>query len=166
MPGESMVKLYCPKCEDVYTPKSSRHHHVDGCYFGSGFPHMLFMVHPELRPQKNPNQFVPRSVSALFSFLNTHPVRFSLNASLECHLRMPSAQNIPRTVFPLISVATSRQSYWLLRIRAGGFLTTACKHEPCCDMHANRIKIGDDFGSHSIDFTRGTAKSKPWHLQF
>ena len=61
VPGESMVKLYCPKCCDVYTPKSSRHHHIDGVYFGTGFPHMLFMVHPELRPPKPTNQFVPRS---------------------------------------------------------------------------------------------------------
>ena len=60
VPGESMVKLYCPKCCDVYTPKSSRHHHIDGVYFGTGFPHMLFMVHPELRPPKPTNMFVPR----------------------------------------------------------------------------------------------------------
>ncbi|NXQ07596.1 CSK2B kinase, partial [Vidua macroura] len=56
-----MVKLYCPKCMDVYTPKSSRHHHTDGAYFGTGFPHMLFMVHPEYRPKRPANQFVPRS---------------------------------------------------------------------------------------------------------
>ncbi len=55
-----MVKLYCPKCCDVYTPKSSRHHHIDGVYFGTGFPHMLFMVHTELRPPKPTNLFVPR----------------------------------------------------------------------------------------------------------
>ena len=60
VPGEAMVKLYCPKCMDVYTPKSSRHHHIDGAYFGTGFPHMLFMVHPEYRPKKPANQFVPR----------------------------------------------------------------------------------------------------------
>ena len=60
VPAESMVKLYCPKCCDVYTPKSSRHHHIDGVYFGTGFPHMLFMVHPELRPPKATNSFVPR----------------------------------------------------------------------------------------------------------
>lgn len=61
IPGEAMVKLYCPKCMDVYTPKSSRHHHTDGAYFGTGFPHMLFMVHPEYRPKRPANQFVPRS---------------------------------------------------------------------------------------------------------
>jgi casein kinase II subunit beta len=62
VPGEAMVKLYCPKCMDVYTPKSSRHHHTDGAYFGTGFPHMLFMVHPEYRPKRPTNQFVPRFV--------------------------------------------------------------------------------------------------------
>lgn len=61
-----MVKLYCPKCMDVYTPKSSRHHHTDGAYFGTGFPHMLFMVHPEYRPKRPANQFVPRFVFALY----------------------------------------------------------------------------------------------------
>lgn len=60
VPGEAMVKSYCPKCIDVYTPKSSRHHHTDGAYFGTGFPHMLFMVHPEYRPKRPANQFVPR----------------------------------------------------------------------------------------------------------
>nr|CAG4643700.1 EOG090X00J5 [Lepidurus arcticus] len=63
VPGEAMVKLYCPKCMDVYTPKSSRHHHTDGAYFGTGFPHMLFMVHPEYRPKRPTNQFVPSSAS-------------------------------------------------------------------------------------------------------
>ncbi len=66
VPGESMVKSYCPKCQDVYTPKSSRHHHTDGAYFGSGFPHMLFMVHPEYRPKRPANQFSPRYAVFLF----------------------------------------------------------------------------------------------------
>lgn len=66
IPGEAMVKLYCPKCMDVYTPKSSRHHHTDGAYFGTGFPHMLFMVHPEYRPKRPANQFVPR-LALIFS---------------------------------------------------------------------------------------------------
>ena len=67
IPGEAMVKLYCPKCMDVYTPKSSRHHHTDGAYFGTGFPHMLFMVHPEYRPKRPANQFVPRYGAAILN---------------------------------------------------------------------------------------------------
>lgn len=60
VPGEAMVKLYCPRCMDVYLPKSSKHHHTDGAYFGTGFPHMVFFVHPELRPKRPQTQFVPR----------------------------------------------------------------------------------------------------------
>ncbi|XP_034234933.1 casein kinase II subunit beta-like [Thrips palmi] len=60
LPGEAMVKAYCPKCMDVYNPKAIRHHHIDGAYFGTGFPHMLFMVHPEYRPKRPANNFVPR----------------------------------------------------------------------------------------------------------
>ncbi|NEU36561.1 hypothetical protein GN156_38630, partial [bacterium LRH843] len=68
-----MVKSYCPKCMDVYTPKSSRHHHTDGAYFGTGFPHMLFMVHPEYRPKRPINQFVPR----LYGF-KIHPLAYQI----------------------------------------------------------------------------------------
>ena len=42
--GEAMVKLYCPKCQLVFTPRLTRHHNIDGVYFNTGFPHMLFMV--------------------------------------------------------------------------------------------------------------------------
>lgn len=83
IPGEAMVKLYCPKCMDVYTPKSSRHHHTDGAYFGTGFPHMLFMVHPEYRPKRPANQFVPRLVRQveLEGVLPTAVLRCSNNLS-------------------------------------------------------------------------------------
>ena len=60
VPGEATVKVYCSRCMDVYTPKSTRHQHMDGAYFGTGFPHMLLMVHPEIRQSSPTNHYVPR----------------------------------------------------------------------------------------------------------
>lgn len=44
--GVSGVKLYCPQCEDIYSPKSSRHSCLDGAYFGTSFPHMFLLTYP------------------------------------------------------------------------------------------------------------------------
>ncbi|KAH8234072.1 hypothetical protein KR038_000830, partial [Drosophila bunnanda] len=48
--AHSNVKLYCPRCRDVFQPRS-RCCLLDGAIFGTGFPHMFFMQLPELRPQ-------------------------------------------------------------------------------------------------------------------
>ncbi|CDW99727.1 hypothetical protein [Sporisorium scitamineum] len=53
-PFQKAVKLFCPRCEDIYSPKSSRHGTIDGAFFGSTFPHMLFMVYPNVLPSKSP----------------------------------------------------------------------------------------------------------------
>ena len=64
MAYQKAVKLYCPRCEDIYSPKSSRHGIIDGAYFGSTFPHMLFMVHPQMVPAKSVSPGIGGSTSA------------------------------------------------------------------------------------------------------
>ena len=60
LPAVQSVKLYCPKCEDVYNPKSSRHASIDGAYFGSSFQNILFQVYPTLVPEKSVARYEPR----------------------------------------------------------------------------------------------------------
>lgn len=60
IPDENFAKVYCPRCEDVYTPSSRRHARIDGSYFGTSFPHLLFQVFPNLMPTKPAERYVPR----------------------------------------------------------------------------------------------------------
>lgn len=57
-PNKSCVKLYCPKCEDVYHPSAPKQAALDGAYFGSSFPFMLFQSYPKHLPRRTSEQFV------------------------------------------------------------------------------------------------------------
>jgi len=49
----------------LYSPKSSRHGSIDGAYFGTTFPHLLFLVYPTLIPPKSgPADLGPLSTAA------------------------------------------------------------------------------------------------------
>ncbi|KAK8196616.1 casein kinase 2 regulatory subunit [Zalaria obscura] len=58
--NSSHVKLYCARCEDIYTPKSSRHNSIDGAYFGTSFHNILFQVYPAMLPPKTQRRYEPR----------------------------------------------------------------------------------------------------------
>ncbi|GAA5881133.1 hypothetical protein JCM16303_004809 [Sporobolomyces ruberrimus] len=46
LPGVDTVKLFCSSCLDMYVPPSSRFQGVDGAFFGTTFPHLLFQTFP------------------------------------------------------------------------------------------------------------------------
>jgi len=60
VPNVKAVKLYCAKCEDIYSPKSSRHAAIDGAYFGTSFHNILFQVYPAMIPDKSQARHIPR----------------------------------------------------------------------------------------------------------
>jgi casein kinase II subunit beta len=59
-PRQSTVKLFCPRCEEAYYPRSKYHGNIDGAYFGTTFPHLFFLTYPQLKPQKPLSKYVPR----------------------------------------------------------------------------------------------------------
>ncbi|KAJ3802820.1 casein kinase II regulatory subunit-domain-containing protein [Lentinula aff. detonsa] len=50
MYGLDTVKLFCPNCNDIYVPPSSRYQGVDGAFFGTTFAHLFFQTYRELAP--------------------------------------------------------------------------------------------------------------------
>ncbi|GLT34674.1 hypothetical protein SLA2020_091770 [Shorea laevis] len=60
IPRSSTVKIYCPRCEDIYYPRSKYQGNIDGAYFGTTFPHLFLMTYGNLKPQKASQNYVPR----------------------------------------------------------------------------------------------------------
>lgn len=59
-PRVESVKLYCPNCEDIYNPKSTRHATIDGAFFGTSFPAMFLQTYSEIVPHHNTDIFTPK----------------------------------------------------------------------------------------------------------
>lgn len=74
-----LPQLFCANCIDNYAPPSSRFHGVDGAFFGTTFPHLLFQTYRELAP----SPIAP--VGTNYSSLNTqsNPPKSTNGTSLE-----------------------------------------------------------------------------------
>lgn len=59
-PRNFSVNVFCPRCQELYYPRSSKHANLDGAYFGTTFPHLFLLAHPELIPPKLQQAYVPR----------------------------------------------------------------------------------------------------------
>ena len=59
-PRKFTVSVFCPRCNDIYFPKSSRHGNVDGAFFGTTFPHLFFLIFKEFRPPPPKTLYTPR----------------------------------------------------------------------------------------------------------
>ena len=69
----SRVKVYCPRCVDVYLPRQKQLD-IDGAYFGASFPHVFLKV----------------SLSLILSFLLTFSSLFSISMT-KCCLHLASS---------------------------------------------------------------------------
>ncbi|WFD06489.1 casein kinase 2 regulatory subunit [Malassezia vespertilionis] len=78
LPGLDTVKLYCPNCQDTYTPPSSRFHGIDGAFFGTTFPHLLMQCYRDLAP----SIIAPPSQNIDEEGMDTQPMELSPSSSL------------------------------------------------------------------------------------
>lgn len=55
----AQLKIYCPKCEQVYVPMN-KYKQLDGAFFGMSFPQIFLQSYPAFVPLDAPKPFVPR----------------------------------------------------------------------------------------------------------
>mmetsp|Transcript_40918 Transcript_40918/g.46490 ORF Transcript_40918/g.46490 Transcript_40918/m.46490 type:complete len:375 (+) Transcript_40918:123-1247(+) len=60
LPRNYTVNVFCPRCHGLFFPKSTRQANIDGAYFGTTFPHLYLMTHPDMVPLKPNQTYVPR----------------------------------------------------------------------------------------------------------
>eukprot|EP00741_Cyanophora_paradoxa_P003138 tig00000670_g3047.t1 len=61
IPRQRTVCVFCPRCEDVYYPRSSRAAQLDGAFFGTTFAHLLLMTYNDMvEPKQAQQKYVPR----------------------------------------------------------------------------------------------------------
>merc|ERR1712137_651931 len=54
------VNVFCPRCHGLFFPKSTRQANIDGAYFGTTFPHLYLMTHPDIIPVRPTQEYTPR----------------------------------------------------------------------------------------------------------
>lgn len=50
-PNLDIVRVFCPRCEEIYSCTQPNHVYLDGAYFGPTFPHLFFISFEELVPE-------------------------------------------------------------------------------------------------------------------
>ena len=60
VPRNFSVNVYCPRCQEIYYPRSTKHANLDGAYFGTTFAHLFLLSYPDLIPPKSAQFYVPR----------------------------------------------------------------------------------------------------------
>jgi len=60
LPRNYTVNVFCPRCHGLFFPKSTRQANIDGAYFGTTFPHLYLITHPDMIPAKPTQHYQPR----------------------------------------------------------------------------------------------------------
>lgn len=60
IPREHVVKLFCPRCREIYNSRSLRHRHLDGAFWGTTFCHLLLMTYLNEFDVKTSPSYTPR----------------------------------------------------------------------------------------------------------
>ena len=91
-PRQATVRVYCPKCEQIYAPRSRQVAALDGAFFGTSLPHMFLQAYPDLLPLERATPFEAK----IFGF-KVHQHKSIIKAKLE---NERNGIRVPRRIDP------------------------------------------------------------------
>lgn len=100
LPGLDTVKLFCPNCIDNYSPPSSRFHGVDGAFFGTTFPHLLYQCYRDLFPSIIAPKNAPEQNQLHSSLLPTTTEAVQVDAETSAAPAAEEEKAVRRTIQP------------------------------------------------------------------
>lgn len=93
--GQGGTKVFCPRCKEIYNPKSGRLEVLDGAYFGTSFPHLFFLTYPNLKPNSPPRNYVPRIFGFKVSGRMKQAMRMVAEKQLQDEGKIAPAEDTP-----------------------------------------------------------------------
>ena len=60
VPRTYSVNVFCPRCKELYYPRSSKQCNIDGAYFGTTFAHLCLLLNPDIIPPNSNTAYIPR----------------------------------------------------------------------------------------------------------
>lgn len=103
VPRSNVVHVFCPQCQELYYPRSTRQANLDGAYFGTTFPHLFLLLYPDSIPPKLSTTYVPR----IYGFrINAESSYYKQREN-----RQRNSSGTSGSVASSSTVATSRQAW-------------------------------------------------------
>lgn len=159
-PNHDTVKLYCPKCGDVYLPPSG-YKQPDGAFFGPTFPHLFFMMYDKEVPIDGPQKYVPR----IFGFRIHHSSASVAHLNREENEKTEKSGNETAVLHaePSAQQHTSQAQAEAL-VRAAMVNTQAAAAESAPPLAGSTVVVVPDRSTDSRTANSG-AKCKTFHGQ-
>jgi len=132
---QEVVKIYCPRCRQVYDPPvMPGQAAVDGAYFGTTFPHLLFMTYEVLLPEPTESNlvFVPR----IFGFRVHRSSPLVAQAEQPSHRGSASIATPPASRQPPVPPAEERSEAYQTQAQPPGSAT----RPPAWTDHGRRLR--------------------------
>ena len=89
--GNNPMKLFCPKCQELYEHNVPNGNYIDGAFFGTTFPHLYLQTYSELLPTPRTTTYVPRVFGFKVHKVNIPRPRSPLSPTERpvCHCSLP-----------------------------------------------------------------------------